>query len=86
MGKAGGGSNDLSAILGQNLRKLRVAAKVSQEEFAARCGYHRTYIGGIERGERNVTLAVLETVAKALEVGPETLIVRTGSDDPRGDL
>jgi transcriptional regulator with XRE-family HTH domain len=41
---------------------------VSQEEFADLCGLDRTYVGGIERGERNVALVNLEKLAKALKV------------------
>jgi transcriptional regulator with XRE-family HTH domain len=41
---------------------------VSQEEFADMCGLDRTYIGGIERGERNVELVNIEKIAKALRI------------------
>jgi transcriptional regulator with XRE-family HTH domain len=41
---------------------------VSQEEFADICGMDQTYIGGIERGERNVTLVNIEKIAKALKI------------------
>lgn len=47
---------------------------LSQEEFAARCGLHRTYIGGIERGERNPTLTVLGRIARALSIQPGMLL------------
>ena len=47
---------------------------VSQEEFAARCGLHRTYIGAIERAERNITLMTLDRIAEGLGVTPIELL------------
>jgi transcriptional regulator with XRE-family HTH domain len=53
---------------GQHVRKLRREQGWSQEELAARSGHHWTYIGGVERGERNPTLVVIASLAKALKV------------------
>lgn len=64
--------NDLVAV---NLRDLRQRAGLSQEELAARCGVHRTYIGSVERGERNITLDTLQKIAKALETDPLRLLM-----------
>tara|TARA_R110000787_G_scaffold271309_1_gene378460 strand:+ start:1284 stop:1463 length:180 start_codon:yes stop_codon:yes gene_type:complete len=50
------------------LRKLREAQGWSQEELADRAGLHRTYVSAVERGVRNLTLSVLERLARALEV------------------
>jgi len=47
---------------------------ISQEELADRCGLHRTYIGGIERAERNITIATLEQLAEGLGVQPGELV------------
>jgi transcriptional regulator with XRE-family HTH domain len=52
---------------------LRVQRKFSQEELAARAGLHRTYIGGIERGERNPTVKNLAAIALALSVSISAL-------------
>ena len=51
---------------GRRIRELRERARWSQERFAEACGLHRTYIGGIERGERNVSLVNIERIAMAL--------------------
>lgn len=46
---------------------------MSQEDFAEVLGFHRTYIGGLERGERNLTLKSVERIAERLEMDPRTL-------------
>jgi transcriptional regulator with XRE-family HTH domain len=65
----------LSVIVGNNIKKYRKILDISQEELAERAGLHRTYIGGIERGERNITLDSLQIIAVALKVAPVELIV-----------
>jgi transcriptional regulator with XRE-family HTH domain len=54
--------------LGEAVRQHREALKLSQEKLADMCGLHRTYIGGIERGERNVTILKLLQVSEALQI------------------
>ncbi len=54
--------------LGKAIRRMRESAGYSQESFARACRFHRTYIGAIERGEKNVTVDSLERMAKALKV------------------
>ena len=66
--------------LAHNLRVLRLAKGWSQEEMAEECGLHRTYVGAIERGERNVTLNTLNNLAKALGVSAAELI----TENPHG--
>lgn len=61
--------------LAVNIRAYRISNGVSQEEFAAECGLHRTYVGAIERGERNVTLSTLEAIAEAMKVKPYQLLM-----------
>lgn len=62
------------ASLGLAIRELRLAAGFSQESFADACGLHRTYIGGIERGERNVSFTNIIRIAAALGVRPSELL------------
>ena len=61
-------NNSLQTSLGAIIRDLRLQADLSQEGFADEVGLHRTYIGAIERGERNVSLQNLQRIANALEV------------------
>jgi len=56
------------ALLGERVRFVRKRLSLSQEGLAERCGLHRTYIGGIERGERNVSLDNIYKIARALEI------------------
>jgi transcriptional regulator with XRE-family HTH domain len=67
----------LASILSENLRGYRREKQLSQESLAELCGLHRTYVGSVERGERNVTLSSLEVLARALGVSvPELLTPR----------
>jgi transcriptional regulator with XRE-family HTH domain len=59
---------------GHTVRKLRLCLGISQEKLAERAELHRTYIAGIERGARNVTLRSIERLAKALEVSASDLL------------
>ena len=62
------GQPDILVKFGRRVRGLRKAAGYTQEGFAEACGLDRTYIGGIERGERNVSLRNIEVIALALNV------------------
>lgn len=59
---------DILARFGRRVRQLRTAAGLSQEAFAWKSGLDRTYVGGVERGERNLSLRNIEVVATALGV------------------
>lgn len=65
---------DLQRNIGRNLRVYREARGLSQEAFAEVLGVHRTYMGGIERGERNLTLKSVERIAARIEVESLTLL------------
>ena len=65
---------NLQSLVGQNVRKRRLEMGMSQEELAHKAGLHRTYVGGIERGERNPSLSSLAKIADALDVDPQYLL------------
>ena len=65
---------DLQKVVGRNLRAYRLERGLSQEDFAEVVGVHRTYMGGLERGERNLTLQSLERLAEVLGVDPIELL------------
>jgi transcriptional regulator with XRE-family HTH domain len=67
------------------VRKYRTEAGYSQEALASKADIHRTYIGGIERGERNPTLATIHRLAAALGVQPSQLLERPPDSDAQGD-
>jgi transcriptional regulator with XRE-family HTH domain len=52
----------------RNLKAQRLGSALSQEELAALCGLHRTYVGSVERAERNVSIDTMERLAEALEL------------------
>lgn len=65
---------DLQRTIGENLRAYRKARGLSQEAFADVLGVHRTYLGSVERGERNLTLRSVERLAASIEEEPLTLL------------
>ncbi|MEN6520946.1 MAG: helix-turn-helix transcriptional regulator [Armatimonadota bacterium] len=67
-------SQTLRFVLAHNVRRLRSQLGVSQEELADMCGLHRTYVGSVERCERNVTLSTIEVLAQGLGVSPDSLL------------
>jgi len=58
----------ITDIFGKNIRKTRKRLDLSQERLAELSGLHRTYIGSVERGERNITLVNAEKISRALNV------------------
>lgn len=65
---------DPRILLGETVRKLRLERKLSQEELAELANLHRNYVGGVERGERNVGLLNIVALARALRVKPGKLL------------
>ncbi len=66
--------SDLLVKFGKKVREKRVALHLTQEELAERAGVHRTYIGMIERAEKNITLGNIDKIAKALGVPLDELV------------
>jgi transcriptional regulator with XRE-family HTH domain len=68
----------LQKTVGRNLRAYREARGLSQEAFAEVVGVHRTYMGGLERGERNLTLKSVERIAASIGLDPLVLMQPAG--------
>ncbi|HEX3898341.1 MAG TPA: helix-turn-helix transcriptional regulator [Mycobacteriales bacterium] len=66
---------ELQRTLGENLRRFRQDRGLSQEALADLIGVHRTYLGGVERGERNLTLKSVERIAESLGLEPMSLLL-----------
>ena len=66
--------HEILNLFGENVRKFRRLLNLSQEELAHKADLHRTYIGMIERAEKNITLVNIEKIANALEVNIEDLL------------
>ncbi|MDZ4765534.1 MAG: helix-turn-helix transcriptional regulator [Chloroflexota bacterium] len=76
--------NPHSSVLlqfGNKLRKLRIERNLSQEDLAALCQLDRTYISGIERGKRNVSLKNIAVIAVALQISLTALFEDIGTDE-----
>ena len=77
---------DLLVLLGRRVHELRAAKKWSQEAFADVSGLHRTYIGQIERGEKNISFGNLVKISTILGVTPSQLLsVLDGDDSQHGE-
>jgi len=68
---------------GERLRELRHIRGTSQEELALRCGLDRSYVGQVERGERNLSLENIHKLAHALDVEPYVLLLPVGAAIPQ---
>ena len=64
-------------VVGRNIVLLRQAAGMAQDELAHRASIHVTYLSGVENGRRNITMDVLERIARALDVQETTLLARS---------
>ena len=72
--------SDIAKVLGKRIRNYRVTLRLSQEKLAELSGCHPTYIGQIERGEKNATVESIEKIADALGVSLSKLFEQPGGD------
>ena len=73
--------SEIAKILGQRIRSARTAKGYSQEKLAEKAGCHPTYIGQLERGEKNATVESIEKVAQALGISLSTLFEKLGGEE-----
>lgn len=66
--------SELLIKFGEKVRQERIALQLSQEALAERAGVHRTYVGMIERGEKNISLENIDKIAKALNLSLSQLV------------
>jgi transcriptional regulator with XRE-family HTH domain len=79
---------DVRRLVGRNVRRIRLARSLTQEEFADRSGFSQQYLSDLERGRRNPTIVTIYELAQALGVDHVALVepdeeARTGSRKPR---
>ena len=73
---------DIIKVFGENVRKYSIAIGLSQEDFAEKCGLHRTYISAIERFQRNISIENVQKIADALGMESYRLLMEnTTSED-----
>ena len=73
--------SDIAKVLGQRIRNYRTAKGLSQEKLAELSGCHPTYIGQIERGEKNATIESIEKISAALNISLSKLFEKLGSQE-----
>lgn len=78
--------SELSKFIGQRIRNYRLQQKLSQEKLADLSGCHPTYIGQIERGEKNATLESIEKIASALGVPLSKLFEKLGDESANDSI
>lgn len=70
--------SEIEANLGKAIRAVRVGKGWSQEQLSFECGLHRTYIGAVERGEKNLTVKNLVRIARSLGMAASALMLSAG--------
>jgi transcriptional regulator with XRE-family HTH domain len=76
---------DIRLAFGRKVRELRSRARWSQDKLAEESGLHRTYIGGVERGERNPTLVIIKKIADAFGVSLLELLSLDDDEHSQGE-
>lgn len=77
--------SEIAKIIGQRIRNYRTSAGLSQEKLAELSGCHPTYIGQLERGEKNATLESIEKISVALNISLSKLFEKLGGEDTEKD-
>ena len=72
--------NDIRMAFGHRVRLLRKHQGLSQEQLALKCGLDRTYVGAVERGERNISILNIEKIAHALDIHLKDLFDLSASE------
>lgn len=65
--------DSLVKLVGSNIKEIRKLKKLTQEELAEKCGLQTSYLAGIERGDRNITIQTLEKITEGLEEAPSSI-------------
>lgn len=73
--------SNIAKVIGQRIRNYRTKKKLSQERLAELCGCHPTYIGQLERGEKNATIESVEKIANALDISLSKLFEKLGGQE-----
>lgn len=77
--------SDIAKIIGQRIRNYRTAESLSQEKLAELSGCHSSYIGQVERGEKNATIESIEKIAIALNLSLSTLFEKLGANTEKAN-
>lgn len=78
--------SELSKLIGQRIRNYRTQQKLSQEKLAELSGCHPTYIGQVERGEKNATLESIEKITSALNISLSQLFEKLGNEETSDNI
>ncbi|HWT31295.1 MAG TPA: helix-turn-helix transcriptional regulator [Propylenella sp.] len=73
---------DMRRIVGDNVRRARIAAGLTQEQLSERCGFSQQYLSGLERGGRNPTIVTLYELAEALGISHVSLVTPSSDRTP----
>ncbi|MEQ6353200.1 helix-turn-helix transcriptional regulator [Lysinibacillus sp. M3] len=65
--------DSLVKLVGSNIKEIRKSKKLTQEELAEKCGLQTSYLAGVERGDRNITIQTLEKITEGLEEAPSSI-------------
>lgn len=78
--------SELSKLIGQRIRNYRTQQKLSQEKLAELSGCHPTYVGQVERGEKNATLESIEKITSALNISLSQLFEKLGNEETSDNI